>query len=85
MDQRFRLAAQAGAQELANLLLGIEDDQVASERLLTLRASEIGLQVESRPNYAGRIFAGGSDTPSARIEPKATTSPDGTPLLGLTG
>lgn len=41
----------------------------AGERLLTGRAKEIDLQVESRPNFAGRIFAGGSDTPSARIEP----------------
>ncbi|MBY3091702.1 hypothetical protein HFO72_12930 [Rhizobium laguerreae] len=39
-----------------------------SERLLTRRALEIGLQVEGKPNYAGSIFAGGSDTPSARIE-----------------
>ncbi|WP_395713758.1 hypothetical protein [Reyranella sp.] len=42
----------------------------AGERLLTRRAAELGLTVESKPNYAGRIFAGGSDTPSARLEPR---------------
>lgn len=39
------------------------------ERLITERAVKLGLSVESRPNYAGQIFAGGSDTPSARLEP----------------
>lgn len=38
------------------------------ERLLMRRAITFGLPVESRPNFAGSIFAGGSDTPSARIE-----------------
>ncbi|OAP48885.1 ABC-three component system middle component 1 [Sinorhizobium americanum] len=41
----------------------------AGELLLAHRAKEINLQIESRPNFAGRTFAGGSDTPSARIEP----------------
>ncbi|MDX8518194.1 hypothetical protein RFM23_17730 [Mesorhizobium abyssinicae] len=39
------------------------------ERLLIRRASELGLSIGSKPNYAGRTFAGGSDTPSARLEP----------------
>ncbi|WP_307370716.1 ABC-three component system middle component 1 [Peteryoungia aggregata] len=38
------------------------------ERLLIHRAMTIGLPVEAKPNFAGTIFAGGSDTPSARIE-----------------
>lgn len=38
------------------------------ERLLQERASHLGLIVESRTGYAGRIFSGGGDTPSARIE-----------------
>ncbi|MCM2458834.1 hypothetical protein HGO37_25965 [Rhizobium sp. CG4] len=36
--------------------------------LLAARAIHANLAVEVRPEFAGRIFAGGSDTPSARIE-----------------
>lgn len=36
--------------------------------LLERRAAELGLTVESKPKYAGQIFAGGSDTASARLE-----------------
>jgi hypothetical protein len=45
-----------------------QDALQSTERLLTLRASELGLVVQTKPNYAGQIFAGGSNTPSARIE-----------------
>lgn len=45
------------------------DTLEAGERLLASRAAELGLTVEAKPSYAGRIFAGGSDTPSARLEP----------------
>jgi len=41
----------------------------AGQRLLAGRAAELGLAVENKPNYAGQIFAGGSDAPSARLEP----------------
>lgn len=40
----------------------------AGEGLLRRRAAELGLMVESKPNYAGQIFAGGSDTASTRLE-----------------
>lgn len=40
----------------------------AGERLLKERASRLGLVVESKTGYAGQIFCGGGDTPSARIE-----------------
>lgn len=39
------------------------------EALLVARAAALDLKAEARPNYAGGIFAGGSDTPSARLEP----------------
>jgi hypothetical protein len=45
------------------------DTLEAGERLLTSCAAELGLTVQTKPSYAGRIFAGGSDTPSARLEP----------------
>jgi len=41
----------------------------AAERLLALRAAALELAVEWKPNYASQLFSGGSDTPSARIEP----------------
>jgi hypothetical protein len=41
----------------------------AAERLLTLRAAVLGLTVGPKPGYAGQLFAGGGDTPSARLEP----------------
>ncbi|MDM0037042.1 hypothetical protein QTI33_33245 [Variovorax sp. J22P271] len=41
----------------------------ASERLLVNYAADLDLSIVSKPSYAGRIFAGGSDTPSARLEP----------------
>ena len=41
----------------------------AGERLIAGRAAELGLAVETKPIYAGYIFAGGSDTPAARLEP----------------
>jgi hypothetical protein len=46
-----------------------QDALGAGEHLLAGRAAELGLTVESKPSYAGQIFAGGSDTPSARLEP----------------
>ncbi|MBB2932058.1 ABC-three component system middle component 1 [Paraburkholderia silvatlantica] len=41
----------------------------AGERLLCGHAAELGLASERRPLYAGHIFAGASDTQSARLEP----------------
>jgi hypothetical protein len=46
-----------------------QDALESGERLLTLHATELGLTVESKLSYASRIFAGGNDTPSARLEP----------------
>lgn len=40
----------------------------AGERLLALHAAELGLPFDYKPAYAAQIFAGGSDTPSARLE-----------------
>lgn len=40
----------------------------AGECLLKARAKALGLTVESRPDYAGQIFAGGGDSASARLE-----------------
>lgn len=40
----------------------------AGERLLARRAAELELAVETKSSYAGQIFAGGSNTPSARLE-----------------
>lgn len=39
------------------------------EALLVARAAALELTAEVRPNYSSGIFAGGSDTPSARLEP----------------
>lgn len=41
----------------------------AGARLLARHAAELDLLAETRPNYADRVFAGGSDTSSARLEP----------------
>lgn len=41
----------------------------AGERLLARSAGELGLTVETKPSYAGQVFAGGNDTASARLEP----------------
>lgn len=41
----------------------------AGEGLLVRHATELGLNVEAKPSYAGQVFAGGSDSPSARLEP----------------
>ncbi len=38
-------------------------------RLLCAQAAQLGLEFQAQPDYAGRIFAGGSNTPSARLEP----------------
>lgn len=46
-----------------------QDALEAGERLLTSCAVNLGLNVETKPSYASQIFAGGSDTPSARLEP----------------
>lgn len=40
----------------------------AGERLLACLAADRGLPIESKPRYAGQVFSGGSDTPSARLE-----------------
>lgn len=45
-----------------------QDTLEAGEGLLARRAAELGFTVETKPTYAGQIFAGGSDTPSARLE-----------------
>lgn len=46
-----------------------QDILAAGEGLLGRLAAELGLTVEAKPSYAGQIFAGGSDTSSARLEP----------------
>lgn len=46
-----------------------EDALRIGEDLLARRAAELGLTVETKSSYAGRTFAGGSATPSARLEP----------------
>jgi hypothetical protein len=46
-----------------------QDALETGERLLASRAAELDLTVESKPSYAGQIFAGGGDTQSARLEP----------------
>jgi hypothetical protein len=46
------------------------DDALESgARLLRAQAAQLGLEFQAQPAYAGRIFAGGSNTPSARLEP----------------
>lgn len=40
----------------------------ACERLLAERAARLGLAFEARHGFAGQLFCGGDDTPSARIE-----------------
>lgn len=46
-----------------------QDALDAAERLLALRAAALDLAVGSKPSYAGQLFSGGGDTPSARLEP----------------
>jgi hypothetical protein len=38
-------------------------------RLLRTQADQLGLEFQDKPAYASQIFAGGSNTPSARLEP----------------
>lgn len=46
------------------------DDALESvARLLSAQAAQLGLEIQAQPAYTGRIFAGGSNTPSARLEP----------------
>lgn len=47
-----------------------QDTLDTGERLLARCAAELDLSFDSKPNYAGQIFAGGSNTPSARLEPR---------------
>ncbi|QQO12459.1 hypothetical protein JJB99_23655 [Bradyrhizobium diazoefficiens] len=47
-----------------------QDALEAGERLLIRRASQLEIKVESRPDYASQTFAGGRETPSARLEPR---------------
>lgn len=46
------------------------DDALESgARLLRAQAAQLGLEFQTQPDYAGRIFSGGSNTQSARLEP----------------